>query len=467
MRFSRSPGRQGRLVALGFALVAAGFVISTAYSQYRASAIAASAIDIEQSAAPSVHRLAMARVELERLVRLVDDLVDDRLARCPADAAAAEAARARVAAELDAYFALPTFAGERVLWAQLHGEVSRLDGALGRVLAQSEAGDAAARGTLQRAFAPAAERASAAMLGLIDLNARLAHDRAQVIERLRRRSLVLAVLLDVGALALAALAALWLRREIRQHEALAEEHTRLLELRADELEQFAARVAHDVQSPLTALDLSLARAERAPTLESARGALASGRRSLRRASLITRDLLSFARAGAHPERDGRAALREALEGALEDLRPVAEDEAVELVVEPVPSCAAACAPGVLTSLLSNLVHNAIKYIGDGPQRRIVIRCRSDEGRVRVEVQDSGPGMEPELQALAFQPFFRGANLSAAGIGLGLSTVRRLCERHGGQVGVESALGKGCLFWFELPAAGDGAKSPVGQADPGR
>jgi signal transduction histidine kinase len=88
----------------------------------------------------------------------------------------------------------------------------------------------------------------------------------------------------------------------------------------------------------------------------------------------------------------------------------------------------------------------------GPVRRIIVRARPMGQLVRLEVEDTGPGIAPELQARIFDPFVRGEHSESSGTGLGLSTVKRLVESHGGSLGVRSAPGAGSLFWVELPVA---------------
>lgn len=100
---------------------------------------------------------------------------------------------------------------------------------------------------------------------------------------------------------------------------------------------------------------------------------------------------------------------------------------------------------------ANLLSNGIKYGGRPPHLRLGATARSD-GMVRFWVRDNGPGLTPEQQAKLFTPFTR-LNHTASGHGLGLSIVKRIVERLGGEVGVESdgSPQSGSLFYFTLPA----------------
>lgn len=114
--------------------------------------------------------------------------------------------------------------------------------------------------------------------------------------------------------------------------------------------------------------------------------------------------------------------------------------------------AVACSPGVLMSMIPNLVENAIKYIGCGPVKEVRVRARTQGLMTRVEVADTGPGVPQGLASKVFDPYVRAPGLKQPGIGLGLATVRRLAESHGGSVGVTKNGATGSVFWFELPRA---------------
>ena len=117
----------------------------------------------------------------------------------------------------------------------------------------------------------------------------------------------------------------------------------------------------------------------------------------------------------------------------------------------------------LKQVLLNLLSNAIKYNRD--DGAVVVDCARHSPRIRLSVQDTGMGMEPDqLQAL-FQAFNRlGRELGAEeGTGIGLVVTKALVEMMGGEIGVQSTPGVGSVFWIELNEAAAVARSPSGPA----
>lgn len=111
----------------------------------------------------------------------------------------------------------------------------------------------------------------------------------------------------------------------------------------------------------------------------------------------------------------------------------------------------------LRQILTNLVGNAVLYnVPGGTVRIVTARARNEFGepRVRISVQDTGPGLTADQQRDVFKPFVRFAGAHVKGTGLGLSLSRSLAERDGGMIGVQSTPGEGSVFWLDLPAAPD-------------
>jgi PAS domain S-box-containing protein len=109
-------------------------------------------------------------------------------------------------------------------------------------------------------------------------------------------------------------------------------------------------------------------------------------------------------------------------------------------------------PDRIQQVVMNLLSNAIKYSPEGGHVELRVDFAPPES-LRVEVQDHGLGMKEDDRAHVFEKFFRveGAHMSGIrGTGLGLSISKYLVEAHGGRIGVDSELGQGSSFWFELP-----------------
>jgi two-component system sensor histidine kinase/response regulator len=99
----------------------------------------------------------------------------------------------------------------------------------------------------------------------------------------------------------------------------------------------------------------------------------------------------------------------------------------------------------------NYLSNGLKYGGQPPRVELGATAQPD-GQVCFWIRDNGSGIPPEAQTRLFTPFTRLDQVRAEGHGLGLSIVRRIVEKLGGQVGVKSEAGQGSVFTFTLPAA---------------
>jgi len=105
---------------------------------------------------------------------------------------------------------------------------------------------------------------------------------------------------------------------------------------------------------------------------------------------------------------------------------------------------------LLKQVLSNLVYNAVKFVAPGVEPEVEVRGELRGDYVRVWVEDNGIGIAPENVRRIFLLFERlHPREMYPGTGVGLALVKRAVERLGGQVGVETELGRGSRFWFEL------------------
>jgi signal transduction histidine kinase len=144
------------------------------------------------------------------------------------------------------------------------------------------------------------------------------------------------------------------------------------------------------------------------------------------------------------------------------IRPLADQHQV-LLVNPPPSCASHVQGDRqrLKQILLNLLSNAVKYNRQGG--RVELECGpGDDGRLRIQVVDTGPGIAAEAMGQLFVPFERLGNEQSGveGAGLGLPLSRRLAEAMGGTLDVATELGQGSRFWVELPVA----EGPIQRAE---
>lgn len=438
--------------AVIFVVIVSSFLVATAVVQWRISALEDAVANIANTTTPSVEHLAAARAETRSLRILLRERVVP-MEDVGRDASAVEHARRTLERAIKEYLVLPVAPQERELWQELFKAQNALDDAVARFELEVDDGDdVAARATLHTNVPAAAARLDDAITRALEFNTERSRDLTNEIQLLRVRALSIAVGLDVLCTGIAIAGALLLRRIVHDHESLLERHLRSQEERASELEQFAGRVAHDILSPLSTVGFALQlAAQPGRELEQAQFTQ-RGLAALQRVKTIVSGLLDFARAGARPEADVRTSVADVLRDLAAELVPTASAAGVELTIDQQGDCEVNCNAGVLTSLVANLTRNAIKYIGHGPVRRVDLRVVDRGACVRVEVRDTGPGLPPDVEHRVFDAHARARNATQPGIGLGLATVKRLAEAHGGSVGVSSILGQGCTFWFELPTA---------------
>lgn len=412
-----------------FAIIVSSFLAATALGQWRMGVLDQRIIQIAETTSSSVQDLANARGEIRNV----------RVALREDSAGALTPVLPRVDHAVDAYLALPVAPGEQNLWRDV-------------IAAKRSFDDAIVSSAPAERVATTAEDLDTALTRALDFNVVRSRDLAVEVREVRRSTLRTAVGLDVACTAIAIIGALFLRRVVRMHDALLDRHRELQEQRTTELEQFAGRIAHDIMSPLGTVAIALELAKKTETGEERARLLDRGGAAVYRVKRMVTGLLDFARAGATPDPNARADVAMVISDLAAELQPTAAAAGVELSMTSPPDLFAACNPGVLTSMVANLTRNALKYMGDGPVRRVDVRVLDRGDAVKVEVEDTGPGLAPDIEGRVFDSYARSSTANKPGVGLGLATVKRLAEGHGGSVGVSSASGKGCTFWFELPKA---------------
>ena len=230
------------------------------------------------------------------------------------------------------------------------------------------------------------------------------------------------------------------------------ETRRLETLRKD----FVANVSHELRTPITAVRSAVDTLRLTLTGDPA----ASERfvdiidRNAQRLGSLVEDLLDLSRLESKDYRPEAmpVPLRTVADQALTLLRARIEEKKVdvgnEIDAELPPARADRRA---VEQVFTNLLDNAVKYCPAGASVRL--RAQKTERGLRVEIADTGPGIEPRHLPRLFERFYRvdgGRSRDMGGTGLGLSIVKHLVETMGGAIGVESTPGRGSTFWFVLP-----------------
>ena len=211
--------------------------------------------------------------------------------------------------------------------------------------------------------------------------------------------------------------------------------------------EFVADASHELRTPLTSVLASLEllseelEGEQADTAQAAL-------RSARRMRRLVGDLLLLARADAKRIQPHRPTeLADVLTEAASEIGPVAEDH--ELAIDARPALVSG-ARDELHRMVLNLLENAVKHTPPGTRIRASTATSAEHAVVVVE--DSGPGIPPELADRVFERFVRGGGDGARGSGLGLAIVRAVAESHGGTVTLtEGQGGQGTCFAVRLPS----------------
>jgi PAS domain S-box-containing protein len=256
----------------------------------------------------------------------------------------------------------------------------------------------------------------------------------------------------------------------------AEEEGRVARLEADRANRaksdFLSRMSHDLRTPLNAilgfaqiLQMDPLSREQADSVEQI---LKGGRHLL---DLIN-EVLDITRieAGHLSLSMEPVQVTELVQQTIDLLHPLAAARGIKTTLEVAPFCPSHVRGDRqrLKQVLVNLVGNAVKYNREAG--RVVVSCSGvSDSRVRVSISDTGRGIPAGKLQLLFQPFERlGAESSPIeGTGLGLTVSKGLVQAMNGTLGVESAVGRGSTFWFELPqaeavedAAEDSAQQPA-------
>lgn len=219
-----------------------------------------------------------------------------------------------------------------------------------------------------------------------------------------------------------------------------------------ELERFAYIASHDLQEPLrmvSSYTQLLARRYKGRLDEDADEFIEYAVDGATRMQVLINDLLTYSRVGTKGKEFAPLDLAEIFEAARDNLQIAIEESGASVTSEPLPQVMGDSTQ--LVQLFQNLIGNAIKFRGEEPPEVHVGAERRGREWV-ISVRDNGIGIDPQYAERVFVIFQRlHTREDYAGTGIGLAVCKRIVERHGGRIWLESATGEGSTFFFTLPA----------------
>lgn len=221
-----------------------------------------------------------------------------------------------------------------------------------------------------------------------------------------------------------------------------------------ELQQFAYIASHDLQEPLRMISSYMQLLERRykdQLDESAKEFIEYAVDGANRMQRLINDLLKYSRVGTRGGEFEPTDLSAVFEAALANLRIAIQESGAEVMAEPLPSVLGDQTQ--LLQLFQNLIGNAMKFRRERVTPRVRVGAERRDGEWLLSVSDNGIGIEPADAERIFLIFQRlHGREQYEGTGIGLAVCKRIVERHGGSIWVESEPGEGSVFYFTLPAA---------------
>jgi light-regulated signal transduction histidine kinase (bacteriophytochrome) len=250
------------------------------------------------------------------------------------------------------------------------------------------------------------------------------------------------------------------RRALREKQLREENQKAQQELARSnqDLEQFAYVASHDLQEPLRMVATYtqlLAERYRGQLDDNADKYIHYAVDGALRMQTLVQDLLTFSRVGRQGSDSRNTDCNVVLETALKNLRAAISESGAKILCDGLPVVVADGAQ--LEQVFQNLIGNAIKFRGSDPPA-IRIAANKKDGDWVFSVADNGIGIDPEHAEIVFAIFKRlHTRAEYPGSGIGLAICKKIIERQGGKIWVESRRGQGATFKFTLSAKGEGRK----------
>lgn len=239
--------------------------------------------------------------------------------------------------------------------------------------------------------------------------------------------------------------------ERKEAEAKLKQHTDELARSNADLQQFAYVASHDLQEPLrmvSSYTQLLARRYKGRLDEDADTYIEYAVDGARRMQRLIQDLLVYSRVGSGETPLVLKDVNVIVNDALTNLRAAIESSDAEITLGPLPEIT--CEPSQITQLFQNIIGNAIKYRGDDPPH-ICISAERDEREWTFSVKDNGIGIDRKFSDRIFVLFKKlHAIEEYEGTGIGLAICKKIVERQGGRIWVDSEAGHGSNFQFTVP-----------------
>ncbi len=257
---------------------------------------------------------------------------------------------------------------------------------------------------------------------------------------------------SIGIQIAGAIANTLLFAERKRMEVTLREKTEKLARSNEDLEQFAYVASHDLQEPLRMVASYvqlLARRYEGKLDADANDFIHFAVDGAVRMRKLINDLLTYSRVGTQGKELSPTDSEAALAQSVNDLKVTIEENGALVTHDPLPTVMADRPQ--LGQLFQNLIGNAIKFRGNEPPRVHISASQNGSGWI-FSVRDNGIGIAPEYSERIFIIFQRlHSRQEYAGTGIGLAICKKIVERHGGHIWVESEVGKGATFYFSLPA----------------